>query len=87
MPKYWGKQIFILGRVPEMGQKKKNGKERREVGNINEKLRFAMPPRVAHAKPPGPKSSINSLTKPASPAQPSLFDNFPYPHFISKTDH
>ena len=30
MPKYWGKQIFINGRFPEVGQKKKTERKRRE---------------------------------------------------------
>ena len=36
MPKYWGKQIFSLGRFPEVGQKQKTEKreeERPKVGN------------------------------------------------------
>ena len=45
MPKYWGKPIFCLGR---------REKERPKVGNNNGQLRIATPPRVAHAKPPGP---------------------------------
>ena len=60
MPKYWGKQIFAHGRFPEVGQKQKTEKrerkrERPKVGNNNGQLRIATPPRVAHAKPPGPK--------------------------------
>ena len=46
MPKYWGKQIFTHGRFPEVGQKQKTGKKEKKN---------AMPPRVAHAKPPGPR--------------------------------
>ena len=30
MPKYWGKQIFIHGRFPEVGQKQKTERKRRE---------------------------------------------------------
>ena len=60
MPKYWGKQIFTHGRFPEVGQKQKMEREKKEVrqndGNKNGQLRIATPPRVAHAKPPGPKS-------------------------------
>ena len=64
MPKYWGKQIFTHGRFPEVGQKqkteektkKKKTKERLNDGINNGQLRIATPPRVAHAKPPGPKS-------------------------------
>ena len=58
MPKYWGKQIFSLGRFPEVGQKQKTERERKkerpQVGNNNGQLRIATPPRVVHAKPPGP---------------------------------
>ena len=56
MPKYWGKQIFSLGRFPEVGQKEKTEKERKrpKVGNNNGQLRIATPPRVAHAKLPEP---------------------------------
>ena len=47
MPKYWGKQIFCL---------KQDGEKRRQkFGNNNGQLCIATPPRVAHAKPPGPK--------------------------------
>ena len=28
MPKYWGKQIFSLGRFPEVGQKQKTEREK-----------------------------------------------------------
>ena len=63
MPKYWGKQIFTHGRFPEVGQKQKTEskkkkeekKERLNDGNNNGQLCIATPPRVAHAKPPGPK--------------------------------
>ena len=59
MPKYWGKQIFTHGRFPEVGQKKKmerkRDRERPKVGNNNGQLRIGTPPRVAHAKLPGPK--------------------------------
>ena len=61
MPKYWGKQIFSLGRFPEVGQKQKTEKkerkreeERPNDGNNNGQLRIATPSRVAHAKLPGP---------------------------------
>ena len=30
MPKYWGKQIFANGRFPEVGQKQKTEKKKRE---------------------------------------------------------
>ena len=56
MPKYWGTQIFTHGSCPKVGQKKKKRKrrERPNDGNNNGQLRIAMPPRVGHAKPPGP---------------------------------
>ena len=39
MPKYWGKQIFSLGKFPEVGQKQKTEKrERPKVGNNNGQL-------------------------------------------------
>ena len=55
MPKYWGKQMFTHGRFPEVGQKQKTEKkEKAKVGNNNGHLCISTPPRVAHAKPPGP---------------------------------
>ena len=30
MPKYWGKQIYAHGRFPEVGQKQKTEREKRE---------------------------------------------------------
>ena len=30
MPKYWGKQIFSLGRLPEVVQKQKTGKKKKK---------------------------------------------------------
>ena len=59
MPKYWGKQIFPYGRFPEVGQKQKTEKKRKEkrrakVSNNNGQLRIATQPRVAHAKLTGP---------------------------------
>ena len=60
MPKYWGKNYFAHGSFPEVGQKqkteKKDKKKRANDGNNNGQLRIATPPRVAHAKPSGPKS-------------------------------
>ena len=59
MPKYWGKQIFSLGSFPEAGQKQKT--EKKEERERDCKLVITMasyalqaPPRVAHAKSPGP---------------------------------
>ena len=68
MPKYWGKQIFSLGRFPEVGQKQKTEKKERKTekkerkkkrerlndGNNIGQLHIATPLRVVHAKPPGP---------------------------------
>ena len=65
MPKYWVKNYFAHGRFPEVGQKQKTEKKKKKKkerererltdGNNNGQLRIATPPRVAHAKPPGPK--------------------------------
>ena len=44
MPNYWGKQIFSLGSFPEVGQKQKaekKKKERLKVCNNNGQLRSA----------------------------------------------
>ena len=30
MPEYWGKQIFSLGRLPEVGEKQKTEKRQRK---------------------------------------------------------
>ena len=57
MSKYWGKQIFSLGSFPEVGQKQKT------------EASYALPtsPRVAHAKPPWPKTySSTVLNRPPS---------------------
>ena len=43
---------------------KEREKERPEVGNNNSQLHIAMPPQVAHVKPPGPKSKSKSSSKP-----------------------
>ena len=64
MPKYWGKQIFAHGSFPEVGQKQKMEKKREERpndGNNNGQLRIATTPRVAHAKPLGPKLGNSSI--------------------------
>ena len=65
MPKYWGKQMFSLGRFPEVvksKRQKRKKEERAKVGNNNGQLRIATPPRVAHAKPPGPIPNISGDT-------------------------
>ena len=44
MLKYWGKQIFTHGSFPEVGQKQKTRKKKRERlndGNTNGQLRIA----------------------------------------------
>ena len=42
MPKYWGKQIFSLGRFPEVGQKQRRRKLKTlNDGNNNGQLRIA----------------------------------------------
>ena len=66
MPKYRGKQIFRHGRFTEVGQKQKTEekKERRKKlndGNNKGQLRIATTPRVAHAKPLGPKLGNSSI--------------------------
>ena len=47
MPKYWGKQIFMHGKFPEVGEKEKAEKKEEEkrrrkkkVGENNGQLRF-----------------------------------------------
>ena len=66
MPKYWVKNYFAHESFPEVGQKQKTEREkerkRRERlndGNNNGQLLIETPPRVAHAKPPGPKHFKN----------------------------
>ena len=48
-------RVSPLGQV---WQKEKRKKERLNDGNNNGQLRIATPPRVAHAKPPGPKCLV-----------------------------
>ena len=60
MPKYCGKQIFTRGNFPEVGQKQKTENKETESNN-NGQLRIGMPPRVAHANPPGPKKNLTDL--------------------------
>ena len=50
MPKYWGKQIFAHGRFPEVGQKQKTERKRRE-----RKERLNDGNNNGARKPPGPK--------------------------------
>ena len=62
MPKYWGKQIFTHRSIPEVVQKQKTERKRRlNDGNNNGQLRIGMPPRVAHANPPGPKKNLTDV--------------------------
>ena len=42
MPKNWGKQIFSLGRFPEVGQKQKTEKKERKKIKKDRKLVIAM---------------------------------------------
>ena len=57
---YLEKQIFSLGSFPEVDQKQKTEREKERKKNRKLVIRMASyalqtPPRVAHAKPPGPK--------------------------------
>ena len=58
MPKYWGKQIFVHGRFPEVGQKQKTKKERKKRPNDGDNNGQAT--HGAH-KPPGP-TAIQELS-------------------------
>ena len=42
MPKYWGKQIFSLGRFPEVGQKQKTEREKEEEKKREERKVITM---------------------------------------------
>ena len=58
--KILGETNFLSREIPEVGQKQKTEKRvekrrRAKVGNNNGQLRIATPPRVVHAKLPGPK--------------------------------
>ena len=48
------------------GEKKKDRKktETAKLGNNNGQLRIATPPRVVHAKPPGPKYDLDKQLNP-----------------------
>ena len=58
MTKYWWKQIFSLGSFPEVGQKQKTEKKKKErrvkVGNNNGQLRIQNATSGGARKPPGP---------------------------------
>ena len=63
-----GETNFHTREFPLSGSKAKDGekkretkKERAKVGNNNGQLRIATPPRVSHAKPPGPKEKKERL--------------------------
>ena len=56
--KILGETNFHTREILRSGSKAEDGKERKrrpKAGNNNGQLRIAMPPRVAHSKPPGPK--------------------------------
>ena len=68
MPKYWVKQNFNLGSFPDVGQnqkteRKKGGEKRRKKRERLKMASYALqtPPRVAQAKPPGPKFYIKAM--------------------------
>ena len=61
MPKYWGKQIFSLGRFPEVGQKQKTEKKKERklvITMASYTLQRHLGWRTK--KPPGPKISIHN---------------------------
>ena len=61
----WAKIISHTGVSPKWVKSKrrrKREKERLNDGNNNGQLRIATPPRVAHAKPPGPKERTMVIT-------------------------
>ena len=53
MAKYWGEQIFTHGNFPEVGQKQRTEKKNLTIVLTMASYVSQMPPRVAHAKPPG----------------------------------
>ena len=61
--KILGETNFQPWEIPRSGSKAKDGKEkerkREREKKTNGQLRIATPPRVANAKPPGPKIAIN----------------------------
>ena len=63
MPKYWGKQIFAHGRFPEVGQKQKTEKKKREKDRTMvitmAKLAWRTQARMSHASRLGQKNSIS----------------------------
>ena len=83
MPKYWGKPIFSLGSFPEVGQKQKTEREKtkkRKLVITRASYALQTPPRVAHAKPSGPKDTCKDLLPfpahdPVDSSVHSHFDN------------
>ena len=62
MPKYWGKQIFSLGRFPEVGQKQKTEKERERLNDgDNNGYAWRTQARMAHASRLGQNLSVMFL--------------------------
>ena len=64
MPKYWGKQIFTHGSFPQVGQKQKTERKKEDRKLVITMASYALqtPPRVAHAKPPGPREKRRDRT-------------------------
>ena len=68
--KILGETNFQPREIPRSGTKAKDGKEKKrekerpKVGNNNGQLSIATPPRVAQAKPPGPKRRKQNGAKP-----------------------
>ena len=63
MPKYWVKNYFAHGRFPEVGQKQKTEKKKKEKDRklviTMAKLRMAHASTLGARKPPGPKFVFN----------------------------
>ena len=60
MPKYWGKQIFAYGRFPEVGQKQKTEREKKERG-LNDGNNNGTQARMAHASRLGQQIVFNCI--------------------------
>ena len=66
--KILGEKLFRTWEIPRSGSKAKNGEKERERERLNNdknngQLRIATLPRVAHAKPPGPKANFFMFIK------------------------
>ena len=64
--KILGEKLIHTWEIPQSGSKAKKERGERERlndGNNNGQLRIATPPRVAHAKPHGPKVSQRWVCK------------------------